>query len=141
MSKTRLEMLTKKYAALAQRDFRALPINVRPVFTTGSAQGVIDNGGFPFLFECDWPGLDDWHIFADDYDAIGHKKAAAAFRAALVLFPGGRPQRNLKERRKHIFDRLGGLDGELGKLDRPILGKSAVLDRLLTRYIERNGIT
>lgn len=135
-----LARITKKYARVAQRNFRALPINIRPIITTGSTQGIIDNGGFPFLFECNWPGLTDWTIFADDYEAIGHKKAAAAFRAALALFPGGKPQRSLKQRRHHIFEVLGGLDGELGKLDRPILGKSKLLRQLLLRYIERHEI-
>ena len=130
----------KKYAPVAQKKLSAVPTLFRPVVTTYSAQGVIDNGGFPYLFENDWPGLKDWNIFADDFEAVGHTKGAEAIRAALRLFARGQPQRDLKERRKYIFETLGGLDGELGKLDGPICGKSAVLERLLVRYIKTHGI-
>lgn len=108
------------------------------MITTYSAQGVIDNGGLPYFFECNWPGLEDWQIFADDFDAVGHAKAAAAIRAALRLFPNGKPQADLKKRRTHIFRTLCGLDGPLGKLDAPICGNSAHLWRLLNRYIKAN---
>ena len=140
MSQDKVEIVWAKFAAVAQKNFRALPPPIRPIITTHSAQGVIDNGGFAYFFECDWPGLDDWNIFAEDFAAVGHDKAAVAIRAALELFPGGRPQSALKERRAHIFGALGGPDGKLGDLDGPICGKSAVLKRLLERYIDVHEI-
>src|SRR5688500_13298928 len=129
----------KKYAPVAEKKLSA-PTLVRPVVTTYSAQGVIDNGGFPYLFENDWPGLKDWNIFTDDFEAVGHMKGAAAIRTALRLFPRGKPQKDLKKRRKYIFETLGGLDGKLGKFDGPICDKSAVLERLLVRYIKIHKI-
>jgi len=110
------------------------------VVTTYSAQGMIDNGGFAYFFESDWPGVDDWTLFAEDFEAVGHKKAADALRAALLLFPGGQPQKNLAERRRYISESLGGFDGALGKLDGAICGKSATLERLLVRYIKARDI-
>ena len=130
----------KKYAEIAEKKFGAVPKLIRPVVTTYSAQGVIDNGGFPYFFECNWPGVADWQIFADDFDAVGHVKGAEAIRAALRLFPHGRPQADLQKRRRHIFKSLDGLDGPLGELDAPICGKSALLMRLLARYIKVNEI-
>lgn len=132
--------ICEKYAKIAQTDFAALPQIVRPVITTCSAQGIIDNGGFPFLFECDWPGLVDWNVFPDDFEAVGHTEGAEAIRAALSLFPQGQPQRDLRVRRKYIFDVLGGLDGELGTLDSAICGRSALLEQLLVCYIKAHGI-
>ncbi len=134
------ESVWQKYAEIAERKLNAVPELIRPVVTTYSAQGVIDNGGFPYFFECNWPGVADWNMFADDFDAVGHKKGAEAIRAALRLFPHGQPQPDLQERRKYIFETLNGLDGDLGKLDAPICGKSALLDRLLVRYIKANEI-
>lgn len=134
------QSIWEKYSSVADKNLSAVPELVRPVVTTYSAQGVIDNGGFPYLFENNWPGITDWNIFADDFEAVGHTTGAEAIRAALRLFPHGQPQTDLKERRKHIFGTLGGLDGELGKLDRVICGESEFLDQLLVRYIETNQI-
>jgi len=134
------QVIWEKYARPAEKKVSNVPKLVRPVVTTYSAQGAIDNGGFPYLFECDWPGVKDWNIFADDFEAVGHKKGAEAIRAALRLFPRGQPQRDLNKRRKHIFETLGGLAGDLGNLDGAICGKSALLDRLLVRYIRTHEI-
>lgn len=135
------QSIWEKYSSVADKKLSAVPKLVRPVVTTYGAQGVIDNGGFPYLFENNWPGITDWNIFADDFEAIGHTKGAEAIRAALRLFPQGQPQTDLKERRKHIFEALGGLDGELGKLDGAICGESEFLEQLLVRYIATHQIT
>jgi hypothetical protein len=140
MPHDKIEIIWKKFGVVAQKNFLALPPLVRPVITTHSAQGVIDNGGFAYFFECDWPGIDDWNIFVQDFAAVGHHKAAVAIRAALELFPGGHSQSALKERRSYIFGTLGGTDGKLGDLDGPICGKSAVLKRLLEGYIKVHEI-
>ena len=67
-----------------------------------SAQGIIDNGGFVYFFENDWPNNPPYSLFADAYERIGRTNSAAAIRNAARSFGVPNPERNLEMRRAYI---------------------------------------
>ena len=67
-----------------------------------SAQGVIDNGGFIYFFENDWPGQPPYSVFADTYRAIGAEECAECIEVAASLFPFPDPHRAEAERRAYL---------------------------------------
>lgn len=66
-----------------------LPVAHRAVLLTWHAMGIIDNGGFQYLFEGDFEGDPGFALTADAFDEIECKPAADAVRAAIALFPDG----------------------------------------------------
>jgi hypothetical protein len=70
--------------------FAKLPIEYRTVWLVWGAGGIIDNGGFEFLFEC---SVDEDPSFAKSaaaFDEIGCSAASKAFGKAFALFPRAR---------------------------------------------------
>lgn len=62
------------------------------------ALGIIENGGFNYLFEGDFAGDPHFHRTAEAFETIGADDAAAAFRMALALFPDSKPPIDIDER-------------------------------------------
>ena len=52
-----------------------------------SAQGIIDNGGFQYLFESDWPNNAPYTLFSDAYREIGARDVADWLDQAASMFP------------------------------------------------------
>ena len=74
----------------------------RTVAIIFSAQGIIDNGGFCYFFENDWPHCPPYSLFADAYERIGRIKGASAIRSAVASFGFETPETNLEGRRKFM---------------------------------------
>lgn len=53
------------------------------------SSGIIDNGGFEYLFAGDVLGDPDYHITAETYKTAGLHRGYEAFQEAFALFPGG----------------------------------------------------
>ena len=58
-------------------DVSRLPLELAAFVRVYAAQGVIDNGGYPYFFEQDWPGRPSYREFVSAYEAIGCKGQAA----------------------------------------------------------------
>lgn len=72
-----------------------LPKEKRVIVDIWGSQGLIDNGGFRYLFEGDlanFPGI------ADSFDTVGAASCAAAVREALRVFPNSSPQSDVFQR-------------------------------------------
>jgi hypothetical protein len=52
-----------------------------------SAQGIIDNGGFQYLFESDWPNKPPYTMFSDAYREVGATDVADWLDQAASMFP------------------------------------------------------
>lgn len=76
----------------AHGDLKALPTPLQVLIIIYSAQGVIDNGGFQYFFESDWPGTPEYSLFSDAYRAIGALEVADALDKAVAMFPFANPQ-------------------------------------------------
>ena len=61
----------------------------RVIMLVWHSSGIIDNGGFEYLFAGEFPGDPDYHITAEAYKAAGLLRAYQAFQEAFALFAGG----------------------------------------------------
>ncbi|MBK8794753.1 MAG: DUF4375 domain-containing protein [Holophaga sp.] len=77
----------------ADGKFSDLPMTVQILLLVYSAQGVIDNGGFQYFFEMDWPGHPEYLAFSDAYRAIGANDAATCIDKAVSFFDFENPER------------------------------------------------
>lgn len=88
-SDSALERLaTRAFAQLeaAGGDPSQLPVPLAHFVLVYSAQGVLDNGGFRFFLESDWPGQPAYETFVDAYAAIGCTEQAARFQEVVDSF-------------------------------------------------------
>jgi hypothetical protein len=67
-----------------------------------SVQGVIDNGGFTYFFENDWPNKAPYEEFAMAYDRIGKHDAAIAIRDAVSAMGLVNAETRIDDRRAYI---------------------------------------
>ena len=86
----------------ARGDLASLPEPSRIVAIIYSAKGVIDNGGFEYFFESDWPGRPPYSLFSDAYRRIGADVAAECIAQATSLFPFADPHLAGDRRRSFI---------------------------------------
>jgi hypothetical protein len=96
------------------------------------AQGVIDNGGFNYLFEGNFKGDPHFALTAEAYGAIGCTEAVEVFHEALALFPGGRPPADIPERLK-IY--RSGSGEKRGEIDCRFWRSAAEINRCLASYV------
>lgn len=66
------------------------------------ATGVINNGGFSYFFENDWPSRVTYRQFEEAYRAIGAIKAADLLVQATAFFPFKHPEKDCDRRRAII---------------------------------------
>ncbi len=67
-----------------------------------SAQGVIDNGGYRYFFEANFPGTPDYSVFVDAYRAIGCEAQADDLARVVTTFGFPDPHRDLALRLRYI---------------------------------------
>ncbi len=65
------------------------------------SSGIIDNGGFEYLFVGEFPGDPDYHITAEAYKTAELWRGYEAFQEAFALFPGGKVPCDAAERLQH----------------------------------------
>ncbi len=70
----------------------------RVIMLVWHSSGIIDNGGFEYLFAGDFPGDPDYHITAEAYQTAGLLRGYEAFQEAFALFPGGNVPHERAER-------------------------------------------
>jgi hypothetical protein len=120
----------KVFAALNQvgGDPRALPVPAQTVAVIYSAQGIVDNGGFRYFFEADWPGNPPYSMFSQAYQRIGALAAAERFEKAIAMFPFPEPHLN-KDARNQFMDGLAE-NHEFFELGNKVCGDQAVWAKL-----------
>ncbi len=96
-----------------------------------SAQGIIDNGGFTYFFENDWPNHTPYEEFALAYERIGKQDAAIAIRNAVAAMGIENAEHRIDERRAYI-ERNGNdhAPSVAGWNDDAILGDETVMTSL-----------
>jgi hypothetical protein len=104
----------------------------RTFFLAYQAMGLIDNGGFNYLFEGYFKGDPDFTQTAAAYRTIGCAEADAAFREAMALFPGGHVPIDKGERLKTY--RKGGGDKRY-QIDSRFWDAGEDIERCLVSYV------
>jgi hypothetical protein len=114
---------------------RRLAEPARTLVLVYGAQGVIDNGGFRYFFENDWPGRPPYSWFSRAYRRIGANRAAALLDEAVTLFPFARP--HLARRKRNVFIDTLAEDSRLFALGDRLCGDTSVW-RKLEKFVVAN---
>ena len=100
------------------------------VWAVEQAQGVIDNGGFQYFFENDWPENPSYSVFVDAFRRIGAQEAADCIQDVMEMFPFTNPHLDYQMRREYM-DSLRAKHG----------AENSVIDKLGGRVIDLGGDT
>jgi hypothetical protein len=114
---------------------RRLDVPDQTIIAVYGAQGVIDNGGFQYFFENNWPGRPPYSFFSDAYRRIGAPDAARRIDKAVSMFPFPRPQ--LSQRRRRAFMRSLPEPQAFDRLDR-VCGDASIW-RKLEQYVRAHA--
>ncbi len=121
------------FAALGQAggDPTSLSDPYRTIVLIYTAQGVIDNGGFQYFFESDFPGIPSYSVYIEAYRRIQAHEAADALETATALFPPA--SQHLAEDRRRI---LAEKSESFSKLDSNVCGDEKIW-KLLAEFAAR----
>jgi hypothetical protein len=105
------------------------------------AQGIIDNGGFEYFFENDWPKNPPYTVFIEAFCAIGAKETAEWMENVVEMFPFPEPHKDCKRRREYMEScqrREGKWNSIIDKLGNRVIDLSAENYTKLAAYIRAN---
>lgn len=115
-----------------------LPEPLLTVWAVEQGQGIIDNGGFGYFYENDWPQNPPYSVFWDAFRRIGALEAAQCIETTAKLFPSERPELDYQMRRDHLnasSDRAAGESDEIDRLGSRFIDLGGTTFQLLARYI------
>ena len=105
MEKSQLDLAAEAvYKKLdeVEGDPTKLPHVLQPVAILYTVQAMIDNGGFRYIFENDFPHTPPYSVFSNAYREIGAQAAADKLDRAVALFPFDHPEMNEKKRNEFM---------------------------------------
>ncbi|MGI8978860.1 MAG: DMP19 family protein [Pirellulaceae bacterium] len=116
-----------------------LPPPFQAIVRVVAAQGVIDNGGFQFFFESDWPDQPPYTVFIDAYREIGADDEAELLADAVRMFPFADPHKFLRRRNEFLNRFQGQDDSPFWTYDHAFCESSNEVERLLERYVRKHA--
>jgi hypothetical protein len=99
------------------------------------ATGIIENGGFQFLFEGEFKGDPYFAKTAAAFKQINAEKCAVATEEALKLFPNSKPPTDI-EKRLRIYQSVN--ESKREAIDRKFFSQSQEVTTLLAKFIREN---
>jgi Domain of unknown function (DUF4375) len=115
------------------------PLKLEVVFQTvailSTVQAMVDNGGFRYLFEGDFPYCPPYSVFSNAYREIGAPDAADRLEKAVARFPFEDPHLN-REGRNLFMDSLEETD-ELFVLGDQLCGDDRIW-LLMEEYVKNH---
>jgi hypothetical protein len=94
------------------------------------AQGIVDNGGFRYFFEKDWPDHPEYFLFVEAFQRIGALEVADCLQDAIDMFPFENPHLDCLARNSYL-DSLREKQGR----------RESVIDKLGYRVLDLGGET
>jgi hypothetical protein len=107
----------------------------QPVILVWHASGIIDNGGFQYLFEGNFKGDPQFAKTAAAFKTIKASKCAEAVEEALNLFPDSKPPQDIDKRLK-IYQAVPAAKREA--IDVKFFSESKEMKTILAKYIREN---
>jgi hypothetical protein len=83
-------------------DALRLPAVLQPIAILYTVRAMIDNGGFRYLFENDFPFSPPYAAFVEAYRQIGANDVADLLERAVALFPFENPHLNQEGRNEYM---------------------------------------
>jgi hypothetical protein len=143
MTKSSLDMAAEglyRNLEIHDNDLSKIPAVTWPIALLYMFQGMVDNGGFRYPMETDFPGNPPYSAFVDAYRQIGALDAASALERAVALFPFEHPEHNA-DARNQFFDSLGDIDdfeqSEFCRLSDSVCGDERIWT-LMDEYVANN---
>lgn len=99
-------------------------------------QAIVDNGGFQYLFENDFPLNPPYSKFAEAYRRIGSGQAAERLEKAVAMFPFKNP--HLHQHKRLKFMETLEENSEFFEFGNEVCGDEKVW-RDLAQYVEKNA--
>lgn len=99
------------------------------------ASGIVDNGGFQYLFEGNFKGDPHFAKTAAVFKIIKASKCAAAVEEALRLFPDSKPPEDIKKRLK-TYQAVPAAKRQA--IDVKFFSESKQMKTILAKYIREN---
>lgn len=116
-----------------------LPVELKTVVVITSAQGIIDNGGYRYFFEADWPEMPAYTEFVLAYRRIGHTNAADELSKVIASFPFECPHLRKSEREAFMERNWDDQTLCVKQWGDPLCGDVEVW-LLLERYCQANAV-
>ena len=117
-----------------ENDISELTVPEQVVITIYSAQGLIDNGGFQYFFENDFPNKPNYRTFIKAYTEIGAKIEANSLKKAVSMFGFSDPHLDVGKRR-NFLDKLDD-EADFFDLEDDICGNEAIWEKLVKYAIQ-----
>jgi Domain of unknown function (DUF4375) len=105
------------------------------IILTWQATGIIDNGGFRYLFEGHFKGDPYFERTAAGFKSINASRCAEAVQEALALFRNSMPPRNIVVREK-IY--LSKNESQRDAIDSKFWSESKYIGKFLASFIREN---
>ena len=112
---------------------------LQTVIAIYSAQGIIDNGGFQYFFENDFPQNPSYSFFSDSYRTIGADKAADNIDKAIQLFGFQEPHKHI-EQRIQFLEQNDNEELPFHKLGDEICGDDSIWEKLADYTMENKEV-
>ena len=125
-----VDFCQRKYKK-AGNDISKLSFPEQVVLAIYSAQGVIDNGGFQYFFESDFPNKPDYAVFIRAYAEIGAVREAEILETAVSMFGFPDPHLHI-EKRRYFLDQLDE-EAAFFKVEDELCGNGDIWKKL-TKY-------
>jgi hypothetical protein len=111
------------------------------IWAIEKAQGTVNNGGFQFFFENDWPGNPEYVLFVEAFQRIGALEAADCLQDAIDMFPSESPHLDREMRRSYLAslrEKQGRWKSVIDKLGDRVRDQGGETFILLAAYILRH---
>ena len=117
-------------------DIDKLPKIVSTFLIVYSAQGVLDNGGYRYFFESDWPDNQQYSKFIEACSEIGCIKQSTELARVISTFPFENPHLDESARNKYIDSNLDEEEFELKGWGDALCGDQEVWTKLEAYYLD-----
>jgi len=130
------EQIYKEMEKLGEDPLKLPPV-AQPIALLYTFQAMVDNGGFRYPLEGDFPFNPPYSVFVEAYRRIGANGAADSFAKAISRFPFDDPHLR-QEERNEFLDSLPE-DDELFQLGDAVCGDDSIWE-LMEKYVEENRV-
>lgn len=116
-------------------DIFRLPDAIRIFLLVYSAQGVMDNGGYRYFFESNWPQNPPYSTFIEAYKAIGCISQAGELERIVSSFPFDNPHLKESDRNSYMDENYDEDKFEIKGWGHKLCGDAEIWDQLKKYYV------